>query len=62
MKREIRLLSAHICQAAIVRELYENLRDKKELQCYVKGKWVSFDRHTINHLCGLGKKSDSAKL
>ena len=46
----------------MVREFYANLRDMKELQCYVRGKWVSFNRHTINHLCGLEKISDSAKF
>ena len=49
-------------RAAIVREFYANLRDKKETQCYVRGKWVSFDRHTINHIYGLGKMSDGAKF
>ena len=48
--------------AAIVKELYVILRDIKETQCYVRGKWVSFDRHTINHMCGLGKLSDGAKF
>ena len=47
---------------AMVREFYANLWGRKELQCYVRGKWVSFDRHTINHLCGLGKMSDGAKF
>ena len=28
----------------------------------MRGKWVSFDRHTINHMCGLGKMSDGAKF
>ena len=28
----------------------------------MRGKWVSFDKHTINHLCGLGKVSDGAKF
>ena len=37
-------------RVAIVREFYANLRDRKETQCYVKGKWVSFDKHTINHM------------
>ena len=46
----------------MVREFYASLRDREELQCYVRGKWVSFDRHTINHLCGLGKISDRDKF
>ena len=51
-----------IGRAAIVREFYANLRERKETQCYVRGKWVPFDRHTINHICGLGKMSDGATL
>ena len=46
----------------MVREFYANLQDRKETKCYVREKWVSFDRHTINHLCGLGKISDGAKF
>ena len=34
----------------------------KETQCFVRGKWVSFNRKTINHMCGLGKLSDGAKF
>ena len=49
-------------RAAIVREFYSNLRDRKETQCYVRVKWVSLDKHTINHICGLGKMSDGAKF
>ena len=37
-------------RTAIVREFYANLRDKKKTQHYVRGKWVSFDRHTIKRL------------
>ena len=47
---------------AIVREFYANFLDMKETQCFVRGKWVSFDRHTINHMCGLGKLSDGANF
>ena len=28
----------------------------------MRGKWVSFDRHTINHLYGLGEISDKTKF
>ena len=43
-------------------DFYENMSDKKEIQCYVRGKWVPFDGHTINHMSGLGKMSDGAKF
>ena len=49
-------------RATIVREFYANLRDRKESQCYVRGKWVLFDRHTINHMCGFRKMSDGTKF
>ena len=28
----------------------------------MRGKWVSFGRQTINHMCGLGKLSDREKF
>ena len=28
----------------------------------MRGKWVPFDRHTINHMCGLGKMNDRVKF
>ena len=49
-------------RSTIVRELYANLWVKKETQLYVRGKWITFDKHTINHMCGLGKLSDGAKF
>ena len=28
----------------------------------MRGKWIPFDKHTINHMCGLGKMIDGAKF
>ena len=48
--------------ATIVREFYVNMVNRKETMCYVRGKWISFHRQNINHMCGLGKWSDGAKF
>ena len=48
--------------AALVREFYANMVDKKETQCYVRGKWVSFHRNDISQLLKLGKLSDGTKF
>ena len=48
--------------AALVREFYANLVNRKGSKCYVRGKWVSFHRHEINHLLQLGKLSDGTKF
>ena len=45
-----------------MREFYANMVDRKDTQCYVRGKWVSFNRHDINHLLKLGKLSDGTKF
>ena len=46
-KRTWTSISTHLLVglAAMVREFYANPRDRKELQCYVRANWVSFDRH-----------------
>ena len=31
-------------RAAIVKEFYANLGDRRETMCYVRGKWISFHR------------------
>ena len=36
--------------------------DRKETQCYVRGRWVSFHRNDINQLLNLGKLSDGTKF
>ena len=49
-KRGWNLLCEHIPVgfAAVVREFFANLVDKKERNCYVRGKWISFNRKEIN--------------
>ena len=47
---------------ALVREFYANLEDRKETQCYVRGKWVSFHRKDISQVLKLGKWSDGEKF
>ena len=57
-----------ICQnlpsrfVALMREFYANLVGRKETQCYVGGKWVSFHRKDINNILKLGKLSDGTKF
>ena len=49
-------------RVALVREFYANLVGRKDTNCYVRGKWVSFHRNEINQLLKMGKLSDGAKF
>ena len=44
------------------KEFYTNMVGRKGIQCYVKGKWVSFNREDINQLLKLGKLKDGSKF
>ena len=48
--------------AALVREFYSNMVDRKGTQCYVRGKWFSFLRDEINQILKLGKLKDGSKF
>ena len=37
----------------IVKEFYANLGERKDLTCYVKGRWVPFRERAISQLLGL---------
>ena len=37
----------------IVREFYANGKERDDFRVFVRGKWVKFDRTTINHYYGL---------
>ena len=45
-----------------MREFYANMVDRKDNQCYVRRKWVSFHGNDINQLLKLGKLSDGTKF
>ena len=38
---------------ALVREFYSNMVGRKEKTCYVRGKWISFDKDEINKVLKL---------
>ena len=46
----------------MVREYYSNLVGKKEKTCYIKGKWISFQRKEINKAFKLSKQKDESKF
>ena len=48
--------------AALVREFYANLVGKKEKTCYVRGKWISFDKEAINRTYNLKELNDGYKF
>ena len=48
--------------AAIVRQLYANMMGKKEKSCYVRGKWISFDREAINKTFNLKELKNGSKF
>ena len=47
---------------AIVREFYANMVGKKENMCYVRGKWISFNREEINKTFNLKEQKDGSKF
>ena len=42
----------------IVREFYANGKERDDFRVFVRGKWVKFDRTTINHYYGLADIED----
>ena len=48
--------------AVVVREFYANMVGKKEKMCYVRGKWISFDKEEINKTFNLKKQKNGSKF
>ena len=46
---------------AIVKEFYANLGERKDLTCYVKGRWIPFGERAISQLLKLRPKGDCTK-
>ena len=63
-KRGWKIICEHMPpgHATLVREFYSNMVGRKETQCYVRGKRVSFHRDEINQLLKLGKLKDDTKF
>ena len=38
---------------ALVKEFYTNLSDRKNMTCYVRGRWVPFGERALSQLLGL---------
>ena len=38
---------------ALVKEFYTNLGERKDLTCYVNGKWIPFGERAISQILGL---------
>ena len=47
---------------AVVREFFADLVGRREKTCYVRGKWISFDRIEINKVFNLSKLKDGSKF
>ena len=43
---------------AMVKEFYANLGERRDLTCYVKGRWVPFGERAISQLIGLKEGGD----
>ena len=43
---------------AVVKEFYSNLGDRKDMTCYVRGRWVLFGERAISKLLGLRPMGD----
>ena len=58
---------ANICKhlelgiKALVKEFYANLEERRNLTCYVKGRWVPFGERAISQLFGLQEDGDCTK-
>ena len=46
----------------IVKEFYANLGDKKNLTCYVRGRWVPFRERALSQLFKLKEEEDCSKF
>ena len=46
---------------ALVKEFYANLRKKRNLTCYDRGRWVPFEERAISQLFGLRQEGDCTK-
>ena len=38
---------------ALVKEFYANLGERKDLTCYVRGRWIPFGERAISQILGL---------
>ena len=47
---------------ALVKELYANLGDKRNLTYYIRGRWVPFEERAISQLFGLREGGDCTKF
>ena len=47
---------------ALVREFYSNMVGKKKNTCYVRGRWISFDKNEINKVLKLKDMKDGSKF
>ena len=48
--------------ATVVREFFSNLVRRREKTCYVKRKWISYDRKEINKVYNLSELKDRFKF
>ena len=63
-KRGLSLLCKHHSAgfASLVREFYSDFVGWKEKTCYIRGKWISFDRKKINKAFRLSEQKDEPKF
>ena len=63
-KRKWSLLCEHhsVGFVMLVREFYANLVGRKEKTCYIRGKWISFDKKEINKAFRLSEQKDGSKF
>ena len=48
--------------APFVKEFFAYMVGKKEKMCYIKGKWISFDRKEINKTYNLKEQKNGSKF
>ena len=54
-QRDWEIMSQHMepRKRALVKEFYANLGERKDLKCYVKGRWIPFRERAISQILGL---------
>ena len=63
-KRDWSLLCEHKLAefVVVVRDFFANLVKKKEKMCYVRGKWISFNREEINKTYNPKEQKNGSKF
>ena len=62
-KRGWKIVSQHKekSRRSLVKEFYANLGERKDLTCYIMGRWIPFEERTISQILGLRQVGECAE-